>query len=109
MQVVNIALSSLPADMKDSRVEKVNLRIGKLSAVVPESLRFCFDIVVRDTPLADARLDIEEIPVVIRCRDCGKTWTITEPAFVCNDCESGSVEIISGQELEISSIEVADD
>jgi len=107
LQIVEIATASIPADAGDVRVEKVHLKIGKLAAVVPESLRFCFDVAIKDTALEGALLVIEELPVVARCRDCGHRWTIHEPAFKCENCGSGSLEILSGRELDIESIEIS--
>ena len=108
IQIVEIASASIPAELEDARVERVNLKIGKLTAVVPESLRFCFQIAAQDTPLCDADLNIEEIPIAVRCADCNIEWTICEPVFRCQKCNSGSVEIISGRELDINSIEIVD-
>ncbi len=112
MQVLEIATASLQDAVKENpeniRVEKVNLRVGKLSAVVPESLRFCFEIISKDTVLSGAKLEIDEIPVTARCNDCGEIWTITGPVFRCRKCNSGSLEILSGQELDIVSLEIAD-
>ena len=70
MEIVEIAIASIPVGMQGQKVERVNLKIGKLSAVVPESLRFCFEIVAKGTPLCNAELNIEEVPVVVRCRGC---------------------------------------
>jgi len=109
MQIIEIATASIPDDMENVRVERVNLKVGKLAAVVPESLRFCFEIVAKDTPLSGAVLHIDEIPVVAVCRECRAEWTINEPAFRCKECESGSIDIISGRELDIESIEIADE
>ena len=108
MQIVEIATDSIPRDMENVRVERVNLKVGKLAAIVPDSLRFCFDIVVKDTPLKGAKLVIKEIDVVARCNDCQTRWTITEPVFSCNKCKSSSIEILSGRELDIDSIEIAE-
>lgn len=107
LQIVEIAVSSIPTELRSARVERVNLKIGKLAAVVPDSLRFCFDIVCKDTPLAGAELAIEEASVVARCKDCDASWTIAEPAFRCPKCQSGALEILSGRELDIVSIEIA--
>ena len=108
-QIIDIATASIPPDMRSARVERVNLKIGRLSAVVPDSLRFCFDIVSKDTPLAGAQLAIEETPVIARCKDCDARWTIAEPVFACQTCDSSSLEILSGRELDIVSIEIADE
>lgn len=107
LQIIEIATASIPAELGSAKVEKVNLKIGKLAAVVADSLRFCFEIAARDTPLAGAELSIEETPVVARCKECRTQWTIDEPAFACRACGSGSLEILSGRELDIVSIEVA--
>ena len=108
IQIVEIATASIPNDIENVQVEKVNLKVGKLAAIVPDSLRFCFDIVTKETPLKGAELVIEEIDVVAKCNDCQTNWTITEPVFSCKKCNSSSIEILSGRELDIDSIEIAE-
>ena len=108
MQIIEIAVASIPDDLKNPRVERVNLKVGKLAAVVPESLHFCFQIAAQDTPLCDADLNIEHIPVKIRCENCHIEWTAYEPVFVCRKCNGTSVKMLSGRELDITSIEVVD-
>ena len=106
LQIVDIATASIPADLAGAAVTRVNLKVGKLSAVIAENLRFCFDVVVHDTPLEGAQLYIEEIPVTARCKNCGHEWTLTEPAFACPACEGGAIKVLSGRELDIESIEI---
>jgi hydrogenase nickel incorporation protein HypA/HybF len=108
MQIVEIAAASIPKGMENVKIDKVNLKVGKLAAIVPESLRFCFDIVAKDTPISGAKLVIEEVPVVAACNECAAEWTITGPVFTCIKCNSGSIRILSGRELDIVSIEIAD-
>ena len=107
LQIIEIATDSIPKKLKASKVARVNLKLGKLAAVVAESLRFCFEVASKETALEGAELAIEEIPVLARCQDCKAEWTITEPAFSCPACESGALEILSGRELDIESIEIA--
>ncbi len=109
MEIVEIAKASIPADMQGSKVRTVNLQVGKLSAIVPDSLRFCFDLVVKDTPLEGAALAIEELPVVARCKDCDTEWTVTEAVFTCSTCKRGNIDILSGRELDITSIEIEEE
>jgi hydrogenase nickel incorporation protein HypA/HybF len=109
MEIVDIARASIPEDMQGSKVRKVNLQVGKLSAIVTDSLRFCFDLVVKDTPLEGAELAVEEMPVVARCKECQTQWTVTEPVFTCKNCRSGNIDILSGRELDIKSIEIEDE
>ena len=109
MQIVEIATASIPADLVGSRVETVNLKVGKLSAIVPDSLRFCFEAVTKDTVLEGARLRITEIPVRAICNACRNEWTIEQPAFACPACSSSDITLLSGRELDIESIELAEE
>ena len=109
LQIIDIATASIPPEHEGAEIVTVRLKIGKLSAVVPESLRFCFGVAARDTPLAGAELLIEEIPVRGWCKACGHAWTIEGPAFQCPRCESGRIDLTSGRELDIESIELAEE
>jgi hydrogenase nickel incorporation protein HypA/HybF len=65
MHEMGIASSVLEAVHKElrlypgQRATKVGLRIGEFAGVDAESLRFCFDVLVRDSPLDPLALDIE--------------------------------------------------
>ena len=61
MQIIEIATASIPENMTQSRVERVNLKVGKLSAIVADSLRFCFEVAVKDTALEGAELVIDVV------------------------------------------------
>jgi hydrogenase nickel incorporation protein HypA/HybF len=108
LEIVSIATSSIPPDLMGSKVERVNLQVGKFSAVLPDSLRFCFEAAAMGTPLEDAELFIEEISIEVKCDHCCHQWSINEPLFLCPACGSGSVDILSGRELNIKSIEIND-
>lgn len=107
-QLVQIALDALPGDLENPKIEVLNLKIGKLAAVVEHSLTFCFEIITKDTPLENVRLNIETIPVRIRCNDCGREWEADTPVFRCDHCEDGNIRMLSGREIEITSLELAD-
>jgi hydrogenase nickel incorporation protein HypA/HybF len=109
MQIVEIATASIPGHLPGARVAKVNLKVGKLSAIVPDSLRFCFSIATKDTALEGAELVIDTRPVVAVCKACGERWTIERPIFTCQACESGDLTLASGRELDITSIEIAEE
>lgn len=107
LQIIDIAAASIPPEMKPVKVESIRIRIGKMSAVIPENLNFCFEVASKDSDVAGASLCIEEVPVVARCKSCNHQWTLIGPAFRCESCQSGEIELISGQELDIVSIEIA--
>ncbi len=89
LQIIEIATASIPPNLEDARIEIVNLKIGKLAAVVPDSLRFCFDVAVKDTPLEGATVAIEEMSVVAKCKGCNTRGTIGGLAFSCEKCDRG--------------------
>jgi hydrogenase nickel incorporation protein HypA/HybF len=88
------------------RVTVVNMRVGRLRQVVPDSLRFYFEIVARDTACEDARLELEEVELRLRCQDCGSGWETQEPVFRCSQCGSIAVSVEAGDELQVEYIEV---
>ncbi|MEJ2154162.1 MAG: hydrogenase maturation nickel metallochaperone HypA [Desulfobacteraceae bacterium] len=106
-EIVRIVVESIPDDMTDPKVERINLKVGKLAAVVSQSLQFCFEVAAKETPAEGADLHIEEIAVSASCRTCGHRWQIDDPVFRCPECDSGSIEMLTGRELDIESIELA--
>jgi hydrogenase nickel incorporation protein HypA/HybF len=108
LQIVEVAQSSIPPEMKDSRVEKINLKIGKLAAVVSENLNLCMEVAAKDTPLEGAEIHIDEIPVIARCRTCSHQWEVDEAVYMCPECKSIELDIISGNELNVVSIDIGE-
>jgi hydrogenase nickel incorporation protein HypA/HybF len=89
------------------RVEQVLLDIGHLRQVIPDTLRYSWEIVVSGTPLDGSVLEINHIPAVIACRACGTSTAIDVPVFRC-PCGSTEVEVTSGRELLVRSLVLAD-
>lgn len=89
----------------DRHVTGVNLRIGRLSGVLPDAVRFCFEVVSPGTPLAGAVLNIDEPTGSGLCRDCGTEFALEEPILLC-PCGSADVFVTGGRELTVTSVEV---
>lgn len=87
-------------------VQRVVLEIGQLSAILPDSIQFCFDVCRQGTLLETATLEIIEIPGVGKCRHCGTEVFLDQPFGVCPHCNSIELEIVQGEELKIKEIEV---
>jgi hydrogenase nickel incorporation protein HypA/HybF len=88
------------------KVHLVSLSVGKLMTVVPESLIFCFEILSKGTNLEGAKLEIEEIPVKCRCKDCGEEFLVESFSFFCPKCSGINLEQLSGNEFLIHHLEV---
>ncbi len=92
-----------------ARVKVVRLRIGELAGVVPESLRFCFEVVSEGTVANEAELVIETVPLVGRCQTCGADFHVEGCVFICRHCGSPRVELISGNELDVIELKVEEE
>ncbi len=88
-----------------ARVTRVMVHIGRLSGVVPDAVRFCFDVCCKGTALEGAELQIVEIEGRARCRDCGRENQIANLIALCA-CGSANLEVVSGEELKIKEVEV---
>lgn len=87
------------------KVTAVRLVIGRLSGVVPDSVRFCFDLVAAGTPVEGARLHIAEPPGRARCRQCEGEFETDDRLAFCA-CGSVDVEVIGGDHLLIEAVEI---
>jgi len=88
------------------RVTSVNLRVGRLRQVIPETLEFYFAFVARDTVCDGAWLEQEVIEPRLRCNACEIEWPIEIPAFRCPVCGGAEVVVTAGNEFEVESIDV---
>lgn len=90
----------------DAKVTGVRLEIGPLSGILPDAVRFCFDVVCAGTALEGAWLEIVEPTARARCRRCSAEFTPGSVVVLC-PCGSADVTVLTGQELRISAVEVA--
>ena len=86
----------------------LRVRVGPLSGVVVDALRFAFEALTPDTPAAGARLDIEETAPLFQCRRCGADYAASLGDYHCPACGAADGELRGGNELELISIEVPD-
>jgi hydrogenase nickel incorporation protein HypA/HybF len=105
--IVEIIRQHVP-ESEWEHVTAVRLKIGKVAGVVPESLEFSFQAITAESLFSHARLEIESVPFRIHCNTCN-TMTENEGGFaLCIKCGSTDTKILSGSELNISEIEVAE-
>lgn len=88
-----------------AKVRRVVVEIGRLTAVLPDAVRFCFDLCAEGTPVAGAALDIIEIPARVRCKSCRAEQVLDRPFGICA-CGQTEFDWLSGEELRVTSVEV---
>jgi hydrogenase nickel incorporation protein HypA/HybF len=91
------------------KVTAVEMRIGALRQVVPESLEFYFGIVTRGTSAEGAALEAEYVAALLRCENCEAAWSPEFPAFRCPGCGGAEVEVRAGNEFNVESITVEEE
>jgi hydrogenase nickel incorporation protein HypA/HybF len=87
-------------------VASVRVRVGRLAGVVPDAMRFCFELVTAGTPLEGAALEIDQPEGRGRCRTCGKDFALADLVLLCR-CGSADVEVLAGRELAVASVMIA--
>lgn len=87
------------------KINKVSLKIGELSGVYEDSLRFAFKAVSKDTIVEGAELIIEKVNATAKCDSCDISFSIDHFNKLCPKCRRFCNNIISGYELFINTIE----
>jgi len=90
----------------DQPVRKVDLRVGALQLVVPESLQFSFQLASDGTLAQNAAINIEDVPARLRCKQCHAETVLRQPPFQCEHCSSSDIEIVSGEEVLVEAVEL---
>jgi hydrogenase nickel incorporation protein HypA/HybF len=90
-------------------VDKVELKVGHLRQVVPGALTFAFELVAQGTCVEGAILEIEDVPARIVCRGCATDSRVTEFPFECPNCGGFDIDVVSGDELLVDSLEVVNE
>lgn len=89
-------------------VSEVELTIGTISGVIPETLEFAMDVCVKNTLLEGAKIKMEIIKAKSRCLSCQQEFDMEDIYMICPHCGSMRYEIIQGKELKVKSIKIED-
>jgi hydrogenase nickel incorporation protein HypA/HybF len=98
--------SEKAAALEGQRVDAVHVRVGALSGVVKDALLFSFEVAAAGTPIAGARLVVEEVPLVVRCPRCAQERELDGFPLACPVCDSPAPEVVRGRELDLVALEV---
>jgi hydrogenase nickel incorporation protein HypA/HybF len=105
--ILDLVQNHVPAGQA-AHVRAVTVRVGALSGIVADSLEFCFSAIVAGTPYGGASLSIERVPTRALCNGCAREFAIDGLVFRCPHCDGPSIRLVSGDELQVTSVELAE-
>ncbi len=109
MSIAAAVLDAVRAELErrpGARLNKVGLRIGEVSGVAADSLRFSFEVLVSGTEMEPLALELEFVPRRNRCLECGEVFAVVDYNFDCSACGSRRTESAGGDELELAYLEL---
>ena len=105
LAIAESVVSTVLEHTSGRHVSVVRLRVGRLAGVVPDALTFCFELATAGTGLEGAALEIEDEHGRAHCRSCDADFSLADAFLLC-DCGSADVELLSGTDLRVMSVEV---
>ncbi|HEX4038965.1 MAG TPA: hydrogenase maturation nickel metallochaperone HypA [Acidobacteriaceae bacterium] len=111
MHELSIALSMIErieeeAVKHSGKVRSAQVKIGVLSGVDCEALKFAWEIARAGTDLEETELEIEKVALLVRCPACGKTYSPEIQSLFCQECITPEQNILTGKELELTTLEI---
>ncbi|MBI4758025.1 MAG: hydrogenase maturation nickel metallochaperone HypA [Chloroflexi bacterium] len=107
--ILAIALEEA-ARVHASKVTAINLVVGDMASIVDDSVQFYFDFLSKDTPAAGAALNFRRVPPQLRCGECDQHFDFRmeelEQGLACPHCGGSRLEMVSGTEFYVESIDV---
>ena len=89
-----------------SHVDKVTIKLGEVSGVVPHLLQDCWEWAVsKRENMHGCELKIELIEAITRCNACDSDYKTIEHGRTCPFCGSDKTSLICGNEFIIESVE----
>ncbi|HZP04945.1 MAG TPA: hydrogenase maturation nickel metallochaperone HypA [Terracidiphilus sp.] len=109
--IANAILESVRSECArhpDARPCKVGVRVGELAGVDLDALQFAFEVLIRDTDLAEIELDLQFCSRQYHCSACGTEFSAQDYDLCCPQCGEERARLISGDELKLSYLEMED-
>ena len=102
--LLNVALQS--ADSR--RIVRVNLLIGPFSDERQDSIQFYWKDLAKGSLGEGADLRFERVKAEMKCLDCSGTFFLkeNEEGSMCKYCFSAHLQLLSGDDVRLESIEV---
>jgi len=90
-----------------TQVEIIELEIGPLSGVERLLLESAFERLKSCSEFCgDATLQIHQVELTAQCQECQQQFVIQNFRFVCNECHSSTVQILTGDSMLLKNVQL---
>ena len=105
-QIVDAILTAVH-EYPGRKPTSIKVKVGEMLHLNRESVKTHFEAITRGGILENARLDLEEIPVLVICQKCNAQWQPEDHhLLLCDLCSATDVKIISGNSVTVDSIQL---
>jgi hydrogenase nickel incorporation protein HypA/HybF len=101
-------LQNIAKENNLKKIYKVTILAGRMRQLVPTAMEMAFAAVTAGSLAEGAELEIEFVPVKMRCVACSEEFSVVRNVFICPSCESARLEVLQGDELIVKNIEGED-
>jgi len=101
--------SSYAREQNANKVTVLNIKIGRLSGIVDDSVQFYWDIIAKDSICEGSKLNFNFVPAKFKCRNCDNQFEIADDLIPCPKCHSMDLVTVQGDEFLLESIEIEKD
>ncbi len=100
-------LSDIIKERKIKKLKKINLELGSLAHIEPQSVEFYYGYLTKKNKiLKDAILEFKKNKLKMECKDCGKKFIPENFNTKCPNCFSKKLGVVNSEDIKITSIEV---
>jgi hydrogenase nickel incorporation protein HypA/HybF len=99
-------VESIALERKAQSVTSILIAIGPLSGVEVPLLKNAYPLASVGTVAENAELIIENLPIRVKCTQCGSESEATPNKLICKQCGDWRTELISGDEMMLMSVEL---
>lgn len=87
-------------------INRVSIKIGVLSGVEPHLLAEAFDAFKQEGICANATLNMQIQPIVLRCHTCNQTAEQMQREVLCPYCLSANTQVEDGEDMMLMQLEM---
>jgi hydrogenase nickel incorporation protein HypA/HybF len=90
------------------KVHSISLAVGEMSDLEDDWIQKYFDYISKGTLAEGAKLKIERVPVVFRCKACSEEFPANireDRDIACPSCGGCDLDLVSGREYYIRNME----